>query len=38
MKEIKSLVKSGDWMKGVAPRLIKKPIANTLTFVIFEII
>lgn len=26
---------SGDWMRGLAPRLIKKPIANTLTFVIF---
>jgi len=24
-------------MRGLAPRLIKKPVANTLTFVIFEI-
>jgi hypothetical protein len=29
--------KSGGWAKGLAPRLIKKPIANTLTFLIFEI-
>lgn len=27
----------GGWAKGLAPRLIKKPVANTLTFLIFEI-
>ena len=32
------LKRSGDWMRGLAPRLIKKPIANTLTFMIFEVI
>jgi hypothetical protein len=26
---------NGDWFKGLAPRLIKKPFANTLTFLIF---
>lgn len=25
----------GGWLKGLAPRLIKKPLANTLTFLMF---
>jgi hypothetical protein len=25
----------GGWTKGILPRLIKKPIANTLTFLMF---
>ena len=38
VREIKSLMRTGEWFKGVVPRLFKKPFANTLTFVIFEII
>ncbi len=34
-REIRMLIKSGEWMKGLAPRLIKKPLANTLTFLLF---
>jgi hypothetical protein len=35
LKELIRMKKSGDWMRGLAPRLIKKPVANTLTFLIF---
>jgi hypothetical protein len=35
LKELMRMKKSGDWMRGLAPRLIKKPVANTLTFLIF---
>jgi hypothetical protein len=35
--ELRKLRREGGWVKGLAPRLIKKPIANTLTFLIFEI-
>lgn len=38
LKELIELKRSGDWMRGLAPRLIKKPMANTLTFIIFELI
>ena len=38
LKELIELKRSGDWMRGLAPRLIKKPIANTLVFFIYEII
>ena len=31
-----NLIKQGEILKGVAPRLIKKPLANTIAFVIFE--
>jgi hypothetical protein len=30
-------MREGGWGKGLAPRLVKKPIANTLTFLMFEI-
>jgi hypothetical protein len=32
------MVRKGGWTNGLAPRLIKKPIANTLTFLMFEIL
>jgi hypothetical protein len=35
IKELKTLTIEGGWAKGLAPRLIKKPFANTMTFVIF---
>ena len=38
LKELIELNRSGDWMRGLAPRLLKNPIANTLTFIIFELI
>jgi hypothetical protein len=37
LAELRRLKKEGGWTKGLAPRLIKKPIANTLTFLMFEI-
>lgn len=36
--ELKKLQKSGEWFKGMTPRLLKKPLANTLTFLTFELI
>jgi hypothetical protein len=36
--ELKKLKSKGGWTNGLAPRLIKKPIANTLTFLMFEIL
>ena len=38
LKDLIELKRSGDWMRGLAPRLIKKPIANTLVFLIFDVI
>lgn len=35
--ELKRLRKEGGWFVGLAPRLIKKPVANMLTFMLFEI-
>lgn len=35
--ELKKLFREGGWGVGLAPRLVKKPIANTLTFLMFEI-
>jgi hypothetical protein len=37
LAELQRLRREGGWAKGLAPRLIKKPTANTLTFLIFEI-
>ena len=34
-QQLKVLGKEGDLLKGVAPRLIKKPLANTLAFTLF---
>lgn len=34
--KLMNLVREGDLLKGVAPRLIKKPLANTIAFIIFE--
>lgn len=38
MSEIRYLLKTGEWFKGVAPRLLKKPLSNTMTFLFFELI
>ena len=35
--ELKKLAREGGWVRGLAPRLVKKPIANSLTFLMFEI-
>ena len=31
-----NLMKERELLKGVAPRLIKKPLANTIAFLLFE--
>ena len=36
LQQFKKMSQSGGWGKGLAPRLFKKPIANTLTFLMFE--
>ena len=33
--KLMNLMREGDLLKGVAPRLIKKPLANTIAFLIF---
>lgn len=38
MRELKMLHQNGDWFKGLTPRLLKKPLANTITFLMFELI
>jgi hypothetical protein len=38
VKEIKVFAKDGGYFKGLAPRLMKKPLYNTLTFYLFEFI
>ncbi len=35
LSELKKMMARGGWTKGILPRLIKKPIANTLTFLMF---
>lgn len=35
MVELRRLQREGGWWKGLAPRVLKKPLANTLTFLIF---
>ena len=35
LREMRILRESGDWLKGLTPRLLKKPIANTTTFLMF---
>lgn len=35
-KQLEMLVRSGNTFRGVAPRLIKKPLTNTLAFLMFE--
>jgi hypothetical protein len=35
LHELRKLGREGGWAKGLAPRLVKKPIANTLTFLMF---
>jgi hypothetical protein len=35
--ELRRLRRDGGWWKGLAPRVFKKPLGNTLTFLIFEL-
>ena len=35
-KQLLNLGREGELLKGVTPRLIKKPLANTMTFLLFE--
>lgn len=35
---LKDLSKNGGWFQGLTPRLFKKPLGNTITFIIFELI
>ena len=37
-QHLRRLREEGGWFVGLAPRLIKKPIANMLTFLLFEIL
>jgi hypothetical protein len=38
VKEIQVFARDGGYFKGLAPRLMKKPLYNTLTFYLFEFI
>lgn len=38
LEEFKYMARHGGWFKGLFPRLIKKPLSNGLTFVLFETI
>lgn len=38
IEEFKYMAKHGGWFKGLTPRLVKKPLSNGLTFVLFETI
>jgi hypothetical protein len=35
-KQLKILAQTGEAFRGLAPRLIKKPLTNTLAFLLFE--
>jgi len=35
-RQLEILFRSGEAFRGVAPRLIKKPLTNTLAFLLFE--
>lgn len=35
--QLKSFLREGGWFRGLAPRIVKKPLANMLTFLFFEI-
>ena len=35
--QLRQFVREGGWFRGLAPRLIKKPVANMLTFLFFEV-
>lgn len=35
---MKRFAKEGGWFKGLTPRLFKKPLSNTITFYMFELI
>lgn len=35
-QQLGMIARNGDLLKGVAPRLMKKPLANTITFMMFE--
>jgi len=36
ISQLSGLLKEGKLFDGVAPRLVKKPLANTLAFLLFE--
>lgn len=36
LKQLGVLVKGGEAFRGVTPRLIKKPLTNTMAFLMFE--
>lgn len=36
MKQLVELSKKGHLFDGVTPRLVKKPLANTISFLLFE--
>jgi len=37
MRQLKTFWSEGGWFRGLAPRIVKKPLANMLTFLFFEI-
>lgn len=37
-KEIRRFSREGGWFKGLTPRILKKPLSNTVTFYMFELI
>jgi hypothetical protein len=37
-QQVQSLIRTGEAFKGLAPRVIKKPLTNTLAFWIFELL
>jgi hypothetical protein len=36
-RQVSILFKTGEAFRGLAPRVIKKPLSNTLAFVLFEL-
>ena len=38
MGAIRDMFHKGGWFHGLTPRLLKKPLGNTITFVLFELI
>jgi hypothetical protein len=36
-RQVSLLFKTGEAFRGLAPRVIKKPLSNTLAFVLFEL-
>ncbi len=38
MNELRKMVREGELFKGLTPRLLKKPLGNTITFWLFEML